>query len=480
MSTARPAIHDAPRVGAASRRGPARSSRGAARAARTPERVAAALVERAMARGASQAEAYVQVGRQSDVRVRDGAIEDLTQATSKGVGLRVIVRGRLGFAYTSDFEPAALERFVDRTLVAAEVAERNRAYELPRAAELGRRATLAPLFDPAVAALAPDWKIKAALEMERALRAVDPRIKTVDSVGAGESTGELAVVSSEGLCETAEGTSVYLYASPVAEAEGQLQTATWFDHKRFLDDLDAPEQVAREAARRVLRMLGARKIPSERLPVVLEPSVAASFVGAIAAAASGDAVFKGASFLARRLGERIAPDFVSIVDDGLLPRGLASNPFDGEGVATRRNAILERGVLRTFLYDATTAHKAKVQSTGNAVRGYRSLPHVGTHNLFLEAGDRPPEAIIGSLERGLYVTAMLGHGANTVTGEYSRGANGLLIEHGELTSPVQEVTVGGDLLDMLGRIRELGSDLEFRGSVTAPTICFEELAVSGA
>lgn len=437
------------------------------------------LVARAVKRGAKQAEAFLQVGRQADVRVRDGEIEDLTQSTSKGVGLRVLVKGRLGFAYTSDFDPAALDAFVDRAVELARVSAPDPLNGLPTRLDFGRYPDVGALFDPEVATLAPDWKIKAAIEMEKVVRAYDGRIKTIDSVGAGEGVSEVYLASSEGASGSSQDTSVYLYASPVATDGEQLQTATWYDQKRFFKELDAPEAIAREAARRAVRLLGAKKVRSQRVPVVFDPSMAASFIGTVAAAANGDAVFKGASFLAKQLGKKLAPDFVTLVDDGRLPRGLATSPFDGEGVATRRNEILSKGVLSTFLYDSFTARKAKRKSTGNASRGYRSLPHIGTHNLYLEPGARTPEAIIKSIPNGLYVTAMLGHGANLITGEYSRGANGLWIENGELARPVQEITVAGTLLEMLAHIREVGNDLTFRSATAAPTLCFEELTVSG-
>jgi PmbA protein len=191
-------------------------------------------------------------------------------------------------------------------------------------------------------------------------------------------------------------------------------------------------------------------------------------------------VFKKASFLGDKLGEKVAAECVTIVDDGLRPRGLGTSPFDGEGVPTRRTPLLEKGVLKSFLYDCYTARKAKAATTGNASRSYASLPHIGLNNLYLEAGPTPPEEIIQGVRQGLYVTAMLGRGANTVTGEYSRGANGLWIENGELAFPVQEVTVAGDMLQMLLAIDAVGSDLAFRGAVAAPTLRFAELAVSGA
>ena len=438
------------------------------------------LVARARRRGADQAEAWLQVGRESSVSVRDGQVEDLTQATSKGVGLRVFVKGRLGFAFTSDFEPGALSAFVDRAVELARASAPDRFNGLPGRALLKGRTAPEGLFDPAVANLPADWKLKTALEVERAGRAVDPRITTFDSVGAGDYVSEVHTASSEGLGGSYEGTYVFMYAVPVASADGQLQTAHRADSRRYLADLQSPEALGREAALRAVRMLGARKVKSQRVPVVFDPQVAASFVGNLVAAANGDAVYKKASVFAGRLGQRLAPEDFTVVDDGLLRRGLGSSPFDGEGLPTRRTPLVERVVLRHFLYDAYTARKAKAVPTGNASRGYSSLPHIGVHNLYLEAGPHAPADLLRGVKQGLYVTSMLGSGANPVTGDYSRGANGLWIEDGELSHPVQEITVAGNLLQMLQDVDGVANDLEFRSSVSSPTLRFRELTVSGS
>jgi PmbA protein len=437
------------------------------------------LVARAKKKGAKQAEAFIEIGRESSCRVRDGQVEDLTQATSKGAGIRVFVDNRLGFAWTSDFTPAALDQFVDRAVQLAQAAAPNKLNGLPDKKQLNAPSEVGALFDRAVAELDPEWKIKSALEMERAGKSVDPRIKTFESVGAGDHVSEVYLASSEGVSRGYEGTYVYLYAVPVAAEGDQLQTSYWVDYKRFLNELDSPESVGKEAARRAVRMLGAKKVRSQRVPVIFDPMMAASFVGAIASAANGDAVYKKSSFLASKLGQAVAPSNVTLVDDGLLPHGLGTSPFDGEGVPTRRTAIIDRGVLKAFLYDTFTARKAKAQSTGNASRGYRSMPSIGTNNLYLEKGERDPGELIKEVKNGFYVTAMLGHGTNLVTGEYSRGANGLWIENGELGKPVQEVTVAGNFLAMLQSIDGIGNDLTFRGSTGAPTIRFAELTVSG-
>jgi PmbA protein len=444
------------------------------------EQLAKKVVQRATKMGAKQAEAFLEVGRQSSCRVRDGEIEDLTEATSKGVGLRIITKDRrLGFAYTSDFDPASLDSFVDRALQLAQTAAPNKLNGLPTAKELGKPVKAEELFDPAVEGLPGDWKIKTALEAEKAGKAVDPRISTFNSVGAGDYVSEVYMASSEGLSAGYAGTYVYLFASPVASENGQLQTSYWMDYKRFLGDLDSAEQVGREAARRAVRMLGAKRVKTQQVPVIFDPMIAAGFVGNIAAAADGNAIYKNSSIFVSKLGKRLAPDSVTVVDDGLLKRGLGTSPFDGEGVATRRTALLEKGVLKSYLYDAFTARKAKAKTTGNAARGYNSLPHIGTNNLYMEPGTKPPEELIREVKSGFYVTAMLGRGADPVTGEYSRGANGMWIENGELAYPVQEVTVAGNMLQMLQDLDGIGSDLQFRGSAGAPTLRFKQLTISG-
>ncbi|MFP2909027.1 TldD/PmbA family protein [Pyxidicoccus sp. 3LFB2] len=444
------------------------------------QQLAKKIVQRAKKKGAQQAEAFLEVGRQSSVRVHQGQIEDLTQSTSKGVGVRVLVKGRMGFAYTSDFEPAALDHIIDQAVKLAGAAAPNKLNGLPAGKDLGRYGDTGLLFDTQVAELPGDWKIKAALEVEKAARAEDSRVVAFNAVGAGDSVSEVYVASTEGLSGAYSGTFVFLYAMPVASDGSGLQTGYWLDYKRFLADLDSPESVGREAARRAVRMLGARRVKTQQVPVVLDPLVAASFVTDVAAAANGNAVYQGASILAPLKGKRLAGAHVTLVDDGLLPRGLATAPFDGEGVPTRRTPILDKGVMTGFLYDAFTARKAKARTTGNASRNYNGLPSIGTTNLYLEAGTKSPQELLREVDSGLYVTALLGHGTDPVTGELSAGANGLWIEKGELTHPVQEVTVAGNLLQMLKDLDGLGNDLQFRGgSVGAPTVRFRQLTVSG-
>ena len=446
----------------------------------THEEFARKVAQRARRKGADQAEAWLESTRESSVRVRDGEVEDLTQAQSKGLGLRVIVERRLGFTYTSEFDPARVDELVDRALAAARIAAPDRHNGLPSKAELGGRGGELDLFDPKVAELPGEWLVEAGKKAERAAKAADPRVKVLESVGAGSGSSEVFFCNSEGVCDRFRATSLYVWAAAVASEGGQLQTGYWLDNKRFLSDLEDAEAVGKKAAQRAARMLGARKVKTQRVPIVFDPLVAASFVGGLAGAVNGDLVFKKSSFLADKLGERVGPEWLTIVDDGRRPRGLGTSPFDGEGVATRRTPIIERGVLKAFLYDCATARKARARTTGNASRSYASLPGIGVNNFFLEKGELTPEEILRPVKQGFYVTAMLGRGVNPVTGEYSRGANGLWIEDGQLAYPVQEVTVAGNMLELLGAVDAVGEDLEFRGSVAAPTLRIAEAAVSGA
>jgi PmbA protein len=244
--------------------------------------------------------------------------------------------------------------------------------------------------------------------------------------------------------------------------------------------LERPEDIGRTAAARALRRLGARKTETREVPVVFDPDSAGSLIRHLAGAVSGNALYKGMSFLTGRLGETIAPPFVTVYDDGTLAAALGSKPFDGEGLPTRRTPVIENGVLTSYLFDTYSARKMQSRSTGNAARSVADSPHVSANNLFLVAGQASPESIIGSVSSGLYVTELMGFGVNPTTGDYSRGASGLWIERGELAYPVSEITIAGNLLRMFQGIEVVGNDLVLRHSIAAPTLKIGKLTVAGA
>jgi PmbA protein len=267
---------------------------------------------------------------------------------------------------------------------------------------------------------------------------------------------------------------------PIAQDEkGAMQRDYWFSVARNLGRLESPEHVGQVAAQRALRRLGARKVKTQHVPIIFDPLVATSILEHIFEGVNGDSVYRGASFLAGKLGEKIASPNVTVIDDGTMIGGFGTSPFDGEGVPTRHTVVIDNGVLASYLLNTYTAKKLGLQTTGNASRGLAGNPGIGPGNYFLQPGTRTPQQIIVDVKEGLYVTEFLGMGVNLVTGDYSRGASGLWISNGELTYPVEEITVAGNLKDMFMNISEIANDLEFRGSVASPTIRIDGLTVGG-
>ena len=258
-----------------------------------------------------------------------------------------------------------------------------------------------------------------------------------------------------------------------------MQQDSWYAVRHRFAGLDSPESVGQEAARRAVRRLGARKLSTRRAPVVFDQEMAAGLLGNLCHAASGYALYKGASFLIGQLGKRLAPEFVTIYDNGRLPGGLGSRPFDGEGLPTRKTTVVERGMLTSYLLDTYSGRKLGLASTGNASRGIGESPSVGPTNFYLVPGTTAPAEILRSVREGLYVTELIGFGVNMVTGDYSRGAAGFWIENGELAYPVEEITIAGNLKQMFADIEVVGSDLEFRGRIASPTIKIREMMIAG-
>jgi PmbA protein len=292
--------------------------------------------------------------------------------------------------------------------------------------------------------------------------------------------GRGVLVNSHGLCRHSAATSVSLYVVPLADdRDGRQQTGWYGMSKTRLDELEDLEAIAREAAARAVARIGARKVPTARVPVVLSPDIAASWIGELFDAFSGEAHLKQTTWLAGRLGQEIAAPSITLVDDGRLPRGVGSEPFDGEGVPTRRNVLIERGRFATILYDHYHARRAGTRSTGSAVRGWSSTPGIGAHNLYLEPGEEGPEAILKRVDRGFYMDDQGSFGFNPTTGDYSYQAQGFWVEGGVKTFPVEGVTVAGRSLDMLRDVAAVGNDLKFLSSIASPTLLIAEMTVSG-
>jgi PmbA protein len=436
------------------------------------------LLKTARTAGADDADLLVAEGTEFSVTVRRGEVETLKEAGSKGLGLRVFVGQRTASSYTSDFSRSALQRLVEETVGMARVTGEDPAAGLPDEIVPPEELDL-DLHDPSPAALPTEKRI----ERARAAEAVALEMDGItNSQGASWSSGEGSVLlaNTKGFCGSYRTSSVSLSVVPQAERDGQMERDYWYTTGRGLSDLETPEQVGRTAAERTLRRLGARQAPTCQVPVVFDPETAAELMGAVFSALSGYAVFRNATFLKDRVGEQVASPLLTLIDDGRRHRGLGSRPFDGEGLPTRRNVPLERGMLRFYLCDSYSARKIGAKAVGTARRGIGGGPSVGAGNLFFEPGKSSPEEILDGVDRGLYVTDLIGFGVNVVTGDYSQGAVGHWIEKGRPVHPVHEVTIAGNLNDMLREVDAVGNDLVFRGTSASPTLRIRRMTVSGS
>lgn len=441
--------------------------------------IALQAVRLARERGATDCECTLAEGEEFSALVRMRALENLKDAGSRGAGLRVLAGKRVGSAYTSDLSQEGIRNLVDSALALADVATEDPYAGLPDPSELGALAGDLRLYSEDINLVATPDRIREAFETEAAALDTDPRITNSEGASFSAYTGERVFANSQGFLGSYRSSSCSLSATPVAQQGDRLERAYWFSYARSHAGLDSPIEVGRRAAERTVRRLGARKVPTEKVPVVFEPLTARTLIGDIFDAVNGDAVYRRASFLAGKLGERVASEHVTIIDDGTLPGLFGTSPFDDEGVPTRRTLVIEKGVLKSYLLNSYTARKLGLRTTGNAARALAGNAGVGHGNLYLAPGERTPEQIIRGIRKGLYVTELLGQGVNTVTGDYSRGAAGMWIENGELAYPVAEVTIASNLQRMLMDIEPVASDLEFRGSVASPTLVIQEMTVSG-
>lgn len=437
------------------------------------------IVTRCMRRGASAAEVIAREETEFSVSVRQGDVDTLTEADSSALGLRVLVDGRQASVSTSDYAESSIAALVDDALALARATSVDASSDLPDAALMATELPELELYDPAIAALTPDECIDMALRAEAAARAVDPRISNFDRGGFGTTVGRTVLANSHGFAGSYDSTLISLSAIPVATDGAHMQRDYWYDTRRTLAGMETPESIGQMAAMRTLRRLGARKVATCDVPIVFEPTIARDLLGTIFSACSGESVYRKASLFADRRGEQVGAAGLTIVDDGRVLRGIGSRPFDSEGLATRRTVVIHDGVLENFLLNTYTGRKLGLPSTGNASRGIVGQASVGSGNLYIEPGVQGPDEIIRSVKRGFLVTELMGFGVNIVNGDYSRGAAGMWIEDGEIAYPIEEVTIAGNLKQMLTGIEMIGNDLEFRGRMAAPTLRIARMTVSG-
>jgi PmbA protein len=438
------------------------------------------LLKQAVGQGASGAEVIIVEDEAFSVQVRMRAVDTLKSAREKRLGLRLCFGQRSATTATSDFSLDSLRRLLDDTVAMARAAAEDPFSGLPEPGAFTGDLPDLELWDPEPAALPVEERIALATAAESAALDYDPRITNSEGGEYSHQEGRVVFANSHGFTGEYRGSSVVLSVAPVAADNGGMQRDGWYSFQRRLRSLESPEVIGRTAAQRALRRLGARKVATQHAPVVFDPDMAASLLRTLCNAASGSTIYRSASFLTGRLEQPVASANLIVVDDGRMVGHLGSRPFDGEGLPTRRTVVIRDGVLASYLLDTYTGRKLGMASTGNASRALGQPPTVSPTNCHIVPGPHTPEEIIRSVDRGLYLTEMIGFGVNLVTGDYSRGAAGIWIEKGELTHPVEEITIAGNLKDMLLQIEMIGNDLEWRGPIAAPTLKIARMTIAGA
>jgi PmbA protein len=434
------------------------------------------LVKKCLKFGADEAEVYIESGRNLSIEVRNGEIETVQEASTAGVGIRIFSKGRMAFSSSNDFSEKALDNAVRSAYAFAQKTTPDKYNVLPDAPGISE---VPGLHDPQIGQASMEQKISLAKKVEE-LAMKDPRITKSAGAGYGEGEGEAFIANSKGMSKSLKLTSCSFGVSVVAEKGDQKCSGGEYCSRRFFADLETPEKVAEKAARDAYEMLDPRMVKTQKAAVIFHPDAAGALLGGILAAINGERVLQGASFLASKLEQKIGSELLTIVDDGILPKGMNSAPFDGEGVPTQKRVIVEKGVLKGFLYNTVVAQRAGVKSTGNASRGdFTSVPGIGAHNFYVAAGDTLPEDIIKTTKKGLYLKSVTGYGINPVNGNFSGGASGFWIENGKIIHPVKGLTVAGTADEMLNGIELVGNDLDLNRSFTAPTFRIKLLQIGG-
>ncbi len=435
------------------------------------------LVDKCLRLGADAAEVYLQTGRNLSIRVRNADIETVQEASSSGVGFRVIVDGKMGFSHSNDLSERALDDTMSRAIAFARLTTPDESNVLP--SDMGFT-DVQGLYDPEIARVSMDRKIEMALEVEE-LAMKDPRITHSSGSSFGEREGEVFIANSNGISKSHKASMCSVYVGVVAEKGDQRRTGGESSSRRFFSDLDPLEEVARKASQKAWELLDPQMVSTQRAAVIFDRDVAPSLLRGIITAINGERVLQGASFLQNSMNEQFASSLLTITDDGTLPGGPGSSPFDGEGVPTAKRMLVEKGVLRSFLYNTQVAARAGVQTTGNASRGgYTSLPGIGTHNLYLAAGDHSQDDIIAATRRGLLLKGVTGYGINPVNGNFSGGATGFWIENGRIAFPVEGLTIAGSADQIMKGIDMMGNDLDLNRGFASPSFRIADMQIGGA
>ena len=437
------------------------------------------ILAMAKAQGASQGDVVMVESDSFFVTVRLGEVEKISQAQEKRLGLRLFFGSSSASASTSDISKKSVARLVEDTTRMARATAQDPHSGLPGAGDLAGEVRDLDLLDHEARSVSVEEKIQMATQMEKSALELDPRITNSEGAEFSNNFGRVIYASSHGFAGEYLGSTFGHSVAPVAKANGSMQRDYWYSSNRKFARLESPKAVGEKASQRALRRLGARKVKTCEVPIVFDPEMSASLLRNLSSAISGYSLYKGASFLVGKLGAQIASELVTVIDDGTIPGALGSRPFDGEGLPTRNKTVVEKGRLQSYLLDTYSGRKLGMASTANAARSVGEPPAVAPFNFYLAAGKDSPDDIIRSVKQGFYVTELIGFGVNMVTGDYSRGAVGLWIEDGELSYPVEEVTIAGNLKEMLQNIEMVGDDLEMRGRIAAPTLKISQMTVAG-
>jgi len=434
------------------------------------------LVNRCLKKGSDQAEAYIESRRRLSIRVRNGEVETVQESASHGVGFRVFVKGRMAFSSCNDFSDKTLDEAISSAVQLAKKTTPDRNNVLPDDENITK---VKRLYDPEISKISMEKKIKLAIATEK-LAMKDTRITKSAGARYSERAKEIYLSNSNGLLKNYKESDCSFGVTVVAEKGDQKSSGGESCQRRFYSDLKLPEEIANEAAKEAYEMLDPRLVKTQKAAVIFDPDVASSILRGILGAINGERMLQGASFLAPKLNKKIGSDLLTIIDDGTRARGLASRPFDGEGVPTQKRIIIDKGVLKEFLYNTIVAKRAGVQSSGNASReGYRSLPGIGPHNFYIDAGESSPREIIQETKKGLLLKNLTGYGINPVSGNFSGGASGFWIEEGKIIFPVKGLTIAGNAFEMLDNIDMVGDDLDLNRSITAPTFRIKLMQIGG-
>jgi len=434
------------------------------------------LVKKCLKKGADAAEVYIESGSNLSIRVRNQEIETVQEATTHGVGFRVFVKGKMAFSSCNDFSDTALDNTIKNAVMFAKNTTPDPNNVLPDDRDI---TNVPDLYDPHIVQIPMEKKIELAKKAEE-LAMKDPRITKSAGARYGEGEDEIFIANSNGILKSSKISACALGVSVVAEKDDQKSSGSEFCSRRFFSDLKSPEEIAQKAAQKAYQMLDPKMVKTQKATVIFDPDVARGILGGILGAVNGERVLQGASFLAKKMNQKIASELVTIIDDGTRPKGLASQPFDGEGVPTQKRTIIDKGILKGFMYNTIVAKRAGVKSSGNASRReFTSLPGIGPHNFYLAAGESSPEKIIKVTEKGLLLKGITGYGINPVNGNFSGGASGFWVEKGKIAFPVKGLTVAGTADEMLNSIDMVGNDLDLNRSFTSPTFRIKSMQLGG-